>query len=67
MVGMEEQDFTYYRLKISLPVGKVSQQSIHIQKALKKSFTVRLSTADPHFTILFPIVIQSECYISFRK
>ena len=28
---------------------------------------IRLSPAEPLFAILFPIVIQSECFISFRK
>ena len=28
---------------------------------------LRLSPAEPHFPILFPILIQSECFISFRK
>ena len=28
---------------------------------------LRLSPAEPHFPILFPIVIQSEFFISFRK
>ena len=30
-------------------------------------FDLRLSPAEPHFPILFPIAIQSECFISFRK
>ena len=28
---------------------------------------IRLSLAEPHFPFLFPIVVQSERFISFRK
>ena len=35
--------------------------------ASDKETRIRLSPAEPHFPILFPIVVQSERFISFRK
>ena len=32
-----------------------------------KILFLRLSPAEPHFPILFPILVQSDRFISFRK
>ena len=44
-----------------------NQWYLYIYSEYQKIIRLRLSPAEPHFPILFPILVQSDRFIFFRK